>query len=451
MQFKPKRLAGYSEADILQEIKRVILEEYGGVVPTRQEFARVARLHPITVTVKFGSYEDAVRKAGFTYTEKYSIEQVKSNLCEVLKRADGYYFTYEFYRKNGGGYCNTTITSILHTSWEGALTAIGAKKRPRMIHVQVSARAQRRKAFANLTEDDLFKEIDRIWQMKRRRPTSTEFRQLSSIGPGIYQTRFGSWTQAIEAFCKTKGVRIQGTGGTSVTKGILLDELRMVSAKAPKVSLTYQVYKANGGTYSRKPFAKRFGSWTKAVNAVGGMSGRQQKYSKDELFDEIQRLWEQFGRQPTFQEMDQKGRFSAVCYADRFGSWTKAVHAFCNDRNSDSALTPPPVLESPCVPQLPNESDGNKPPVVIPSAESAPLIIAHKTGRAVPKRLRWRVFARDNFTCKGCGRSPGKHTVVLEADHIIAWTNGGETVFENLQTLCEDCNKGKSNLLSCDE
>jgi hypothetical protein len=446
MKFQPKRLAGYSEADIIQEIRRVVLEEYGGVVPSRKQFARVARLHPTTVTIKFGSYEAAVRKAGFAYTEKYTVEQVKFNLCEVLKRANGHCFSQDFYQKHGGSYNVTTVKSILGLNWEAALEAIGAKKRQRVIHAQNSAIAQRRKALERMTKDDLFNEIDRIWKAKGRRPTSTEFRQSSSVGPGTYQTRFSSWTKAIEAFCKSKGMFIQGKGGTHVTKEILLDELRRVSVKAPKVSLTYQVYKANGGTYSRKPFQKHFGSWTKAVNAAGNLSGRQQKYSEDELFDEIQRLWEQFGRQPTFQEMNQKGKFSAFCYAMRFGSWTKAVHAFCKDRNSDSALIPLPAPEPLTVSQVPIESDKKELPIAIPSAESAPLIITHTTGRAVPKRLRWRVFARDNFTCQGCGRSPARHAIVLEADHVIAWTNGGETVLENLQTLCEDCNSGKSNL-----
>ncbi|MEI7482861.1 MAG: HNH endonuclease [Elusimicrobiota bacterium] len=447
MQFKPKRLSGYTEADIIQEIKRVVLEEYKGVVPTRKEFARVARLHLSTVWTKFGSYEEAVRKAGFTYTEKYSIEQVKSNLCEVLKRADGYCFTYDFYRKNGGVYSVKTVKSILRTSWEGVLTAIGAKKCPRIIHVQVSAHAQRRKAFTNLTEDDLFKEIDRIWQLKNRRPTYDEFHKLSSLGIRTYERRFGSWIKAIEAFCRANRIPIQGKGGTWVTKEILFNELKNISAKVPKVSFTYPVYKANGGTYSNGCFNKYFGSWTKAASAAGRLSGKPPtKYSDEELFDEIQRLWEQFGRQPTSTEMEQIGKFSTGCYMRRFGSWIKAVHTFCDDRNSDSALIPPPILELPSVPRIPSEPEKKEPPVVIPSAESATLIIAHKTGRSVPIRLRWRVFARDNFTCKGCGRSPGKHTVVLEADHIIAWTNGGETIFENLQTLCGDCNKGKSDL-----
>ncbi len=31
-------------------------------------------------------------------------------------------------------------------------------------------------------------------------------------------------------------------------------------------------------------------------------------------------------------------------------------------------------------------------------------------------------------------------------DHIKPWSKGGETVLENLQTLCATCNLGKSNI-----
>jgi 5-methylcytosine-specific restriction endonuclease McrA len=40
--------------------------------------------------------------------------------------------------------------------------------------------------------------------------------------------------------------------------------------------------------------------------------------------------------------------------------------------------------------------------------------------------------------------------VVLHVDHIIPWSKGGQTVDENLQTLCDRCNLGKSDFLSRD-
>ena len=46
-----------------------------------------------------------------------------------------------------------------------------------------------------------------------------------------------------------------------------------------------------------------------------------------------------------------------------------------------------------------------------------------------------------------CGASPAKDShVVLHADHIKPWSKGGETVLENLRTLCMKCNIGKSDM-----
>jgi 5-methylcytosine-specific restriction endonuclease McrA len=55
---------------------------------------------------------------------------------------------------------------------------------------------------------------------------------------------------------------------------------------------------------------------------------------------------------------------------------------------------------------------------------------------------------RDNFSCRACGASPASEPgLTLHVDHIVAWSRGGETVDDNLQTLCEPCNLGKSNVL----
>ncbi|MBA3804703.1 MAG: HNH endonuclease, partial [Acidobacteria bacterium] len=36
--------------------------------------------------------------------------------------------------------------------------------------------------------------------------------------------------------------------------------------------------------------------------------------------------------------------------------------------------------------------------------------------------------------------------VALHVDHIRPWSKDGETLLENLQTLCSECNLGKSNV-----
>jgi 5-methylcytosine-specific restriction endonuclease McrA len=63
--------------------------------------------------------------------------------------------------------------------------------------------------------------------------------------------------------------------------------------------------------------------------------------------------------------------------------------------------------------------------------------------RQIPTRLRTLVLERDEFRCRRCGRQAP--TVRLEVDHVVPVADGGETKADNLQTLCEDCNAGKSD------
>jgi 5-methylcytosine-specific restriction endonuclease McrA len=58
--------------------------------------------------------------------------------------------------------------------------------------------------------------------------------------------------------------------------------------------------------------------------------------------------------------------------------------------------------------------------------------------------IRYDVLKRDNYKCSICGRGK-KDGVTLEVDHIIPVSKGGKTEMNNLQTLCDRCNRGKSN------
>lgn len=66
--------------------------------------------------------------------------------------------------------------------------------------------------------------------------------------------------------------------------------------------------------------------------------------------------------------------------------------------------------------------------------------------RAFPSKLKQLIFYRDNYQCQICGKgkeklfSEGLH---LEVDHVVEWSDGGETSYSNGRTICSDCNKGK--------
>jgi 5-methylcytosine-specific restriction endonuclease McrA len=60
--------------------------------------------------------------------------------------------------------------------------------------------------------------------------------------------------------------------------------------------------------------------------------------------------------------------------------------------------------------------------------------------------LRYDILNRDNFKCVICGAS-SREGARLHVDHIIPVSKGGKSSPDNLRTLCERCNIGKSNKL----
>lgn len=55
------------------------------------------------------------------------------------------------------------------------------------------------------------------------------------------------------------------------------------------------------------------------------------------------------------------------------------------------------------------------------------------------EQIRRRIFSRDNFTCRYCGVIGG----ILECDHVIPVSRGGNNDDSNLATACFPCNRAK--------
>lgn len=64
-------------------------------------------------------------------------------------------------------------------------------------------------------------------------------------------------------------------------------------------------------------------------------------------------------------------------------------------------------------------------------------------GNIVSDSLRYKVLKESGGRCSLCGAT--KKDSVLDIDHIIPRSKGGETTYENLQVLCAKCNRSKGN------
>lgn len=205
----------------------------------------------------------------------------------------------------------------------------------------------------------------------------------------------------------------------------LLNDLKAVSNIINKDTVTMEEYNQYG-KYHSTTLTRRFESWFLCLQkAQLQMSRSKIGISNEALFDNIEKVWIKLGKQPSYTQMEEYGEFSIGTYTKRFGGWRKALEAFVDYVNSTEIKI--------------DESE--------PTSDTTSDVANHITRRDINLRMRFIVMKRDNFKCCMCGRSPATTPgLELHIDHIIPWSKGGETVIDNLQTLCSDCNLGKSNL-----
>jgi hypothetical protein len=205
----------------------------------------------------------------------------------------------------------------------------------------------------------------------------------------------------------------------------LITDMIRVSCKLSKETLSASEYTIHGD-YSKTTIVNRFGNWNEALKKAGLKATKEFTLTKQDLFNNMEQVWEKFGRQPRYDEMTKDiSKYSGNVYYHRFGGWKIALREFVEYKNggklSEWEIKPPP--------------------------KRCPLkIISHKTQRKIKLRMRFDILERDGYRCVKCGSSPANERgVKLEIDHIKPWSKGGETIPENLQTLCKKCNTGKSN------
>lgn len=205
----------------------------------------------------------------------------------------------------------------------------------------------------------------------------------------------------------------------------LIDDLIRVAKSLKKNSVTIDEYNDHG-KFHASTLQRRFESWFKALEKAGLKKTRTLGVTDEEYFENLEEVWRKLGRQPKYNDGQKPfSKYCAGAYEYRFGTWRKGLERFIKYVNKEEKLAVKTVKEEHI------NSKKHK----------------HRTKRGISWRLRFIVMRRDNFRCRICGRSPAANPkTTLHVDHVIPWSKGGETIPDNLQTLCSKCNIGKSNL-----
>lgn len=295
----------------------------------------------------------------------------------------------------------------------------------------------------NISDSDLLNDLKSVAKhLNKSSLSQKEYALHGKYGANTFRRHFGSWNVAL-TMCGLEPNVYQRAASQSkslyrnISNDGLLSDIRSVASTLKKDTLSSNEY-SKYGKFSKDTCLKRFGNWNCALTKAGlkpYIQKSEKRIQDTDLLEEIERLWIKLGRQPTVTDIKNGlSKYALNTFTRHFGGWRGALKTFMDwieaEKNTPSQIT--------------NESVNcfdNSDPVYLPTVE-------HSTGRDVNLRLRFKVMSRDHFKCCFCGASPATDpTIELHVDHIFPWSKGGETVIDNLQTLCSKCNLGKADLV----
>jgi flagellin-specific chaperone FliS len=283
----------------------------------------------------------------------------------------------------------------------------------------------------NIPDVELLQDIQRVASLlNQKHLTKSEYNKNGSFDSETISRRFAGWLNAC-AKAELSHIKCQKT--KKLTDKEVITDIQRVANLLKRQTITTGDYRKYGN-YDCSSVLKIYKTWNKALEVANLEKSSNRNTMNEEMFIEIERIWRELGHQPTSTDIKNGASiYSLHMYATRFGGWRGALDAFVKYINDDIQNEQNTFLNI--------ESQHFIEPII------GKATFNHKTNREPNWRLRFRVLKRDNFKCCACGASPAKDpSVNLHIDHIHPWSKGGESVIDNLQTLCDVCNLGKSDV-----
>jgi hypothetical protein len=162
------------------------------------------------------------------------------------------------------------------------------------------------------SHDTLLQDLYLILNSVGRIPTETEIQQFGVFKKSDFVSQFGSLRAAVE--------RIEeDLSGKEIALDDLAQHLREVGEIAGRPPLAIDVLQAN--PVLLRKFGAYFDSWEAVLQFAGFKPGTYTPVSRKELLDSFIHLWEQLGRPPLPEDVEQNTSYSALTYIRRFGNW----------------------------------------------------------------------------------------------------------------------------------
>lgn len=198
MRFEAQRLSDYSDDALLAEIRRVAAS-LGTSCLSKAHFTKVSRISASTVQRRFGSWHEALAKAGVGHlsagqtvsakmreqrARRMSDEDVLAELRAIAQRLGVESLKVQDVAEHSE--VSAAVVRSRFGSWKEGLRRAG---------LAVTRTGMR------YTEMECFENLLRVWTHYGRQPKYLEMKDPPSIvGPKAYVSKRGSWMRAIDAF-----------------------------------------------------------------------------------------------------------------------------------------------------------------------------------------------------------------------------------------------------------
>lgn len=209
----------------------------------------------------------------------------------------------------------------------------------------------------------------------------------------------------------------------SYSKSELIEKLREHASSSGRAFVSGRGFEMATGI-SESTIVNHFGTWAEFCKEAGLSPRYRRTLTREELFENLGQVWTKLGRQPRAKEMKQSlSPISISRYHKEFQlTWYEVCLQFLSWKSG--------------VPVEEIQQEAAVGPVGARSRQRTPISLS----------TRYAVLVRDQFRCVKCGNSPATMSgVQLHVDHMVPHSKGGPDTPDNLQSLCSECNLGKSN------
>jgi len=176
-----------SDQEFILDVQKTA-KKLGKNTLTGEEYSLHGKYHSSTLTRRFGSWKKVLEMSsletqGHNFKYDFSDEDVMADLKRVAGIMQTETLTAREYNVHGKYHSTTLIRR--YGTWNNILELAGMK-----------ANLNR-----NFSDEQMFEEIERIWIILGRQPTTTDVKQgISKYSLNSYSRRFGGWRNALQAF-----------------------------------------------------------------------------------------------------------------------------------------------------------------------------------------------------------------------------------------------------------